>query len=314
MNQAQLPIDELHTLADFIRWGASRFNEAGLHYGHGTNNAVDEALTLVLHALHLQHGLAPELFSARLTRDEKQRVFDLLSQRYEKRIPVPYLTNEAWFAGLSFYVDERVLVPRSPIAELIEQHFEPWVDPEQVGHILDMCTGSACIAIACAHAFPCAQVDAADISTDALAVAQKNIEQHGMEDMLNLYESNLFADLPAQRYDIIVSNPPYVSAEEMAALPDEYRHEPELGLASGEEGLEACIEILAEAGNWLNDDGILVVEVGNSAGTLVECFPLVPFLWLEFERGGEGVFLLTAEQVREHHEEFAVQLRVRLDG
>ena len=309
MSQAQFPIEELHTLTDFIRWGASRFNEAGLHYGHGTDNAVDDALTLVLHALHLQHGLAPELFSAQLTREEKQRVFDLLSQRYEKRIPVPYLTNEAMFAGLSFYVDERVLVPRSPIAELIEQQFEPWVDPDNVGHILDMCTGSACIAISCALAFPYAQVDAVDISTDALAVAQKNIERHGMDGLLNIYESNLFADLPAQRYDIIVSNPPYVSAEEMTSLPEEFSHEPELGLVSGEDGLDACIEILAEAGNRLNDDGILVVEVGNSAGALADRFPEVPFLWLDFERGGEGVFLLTAEQVKEHHEEFAGQLR-----
>ncbi|MDT8404363.1 50S ribosomal protein L3 N(5)-glutamine methyltransferase [Sulfuriflexus sp.] len=309
MSQGQLPVEELHSLADFIRWGASRFNEAGLHYGHGTNNAVDEALTLVLHALHLQHGLAPELFSARLTRDEKQRVFDLLGQRYEQRIPVPYLTHEAWFAGLSFYVDERVLVPRSPIAELIEQQFEPWVDAEQVGHVLDMCTGSACIAIACAHAFPYAQVDAADISTDALAVAQKNIEQHGLEGTVNLYESNLFANLPVQRYDIIVSNPPYVSAGEMAALPDEYNHEPAMGLASGEDGLDACVEILAEAGNRLSDDGILVVEVGNSAETLATRFPQVPFLWLDFERGGEGVFLLTAKQVREHQVEFTGQRR-----
>lgn len=309
MSQAQLPIEELHTLTDFIRWGASRFNEAGLHYGHGTNNAVDDALTLVLHALHLQHGLAAELFSARLTRDEKQQVLDLLSQRYEKRIPVPYLTNEARFAGLSFYVDDRVLVPRSPMAELIEQQFEPWVDPDNVGHVLDMCTGSACIAIACAHAFPYAQVDAVDISKDALAVAEKNIQQHGMEGVLNLYESNLFAELPAQRYDIIVSNPPYVSAEDMAALPDEYNHEPELGLASGEDGLDACVEILAEAGSRLTDEGILVVEVGNSAEALVERFPQVPFLWLDFERGGEGVFLLTTEQVREHHEEFSGQLR-----
>ncbi|WP_126456076.1 50S ribosomal protein L3 N(5)-glutamine methyltransferase [Sulfuriflexus mobilis] len=309
MSPSQLPREELHSLTDFIRWGASRFNEAGLHYGHGTSNAVDDALTLVLHALHLQHGLAPELFSANLTRDEKQRVFDLLRQRYEKRIPVPYLTNQAWFAGLSFYVDERVLVPRSPIAELIEQQFEPWVEPEQVGHVLDMCTGSACIAIACAHAFPYAQVDAADISTDALAVAEKNIAQHGMEGVLNLYESNLFSDLPPQRYDIIVSNPPYVSAEEMASLPEEYHHEPELGLASGDDGLDACVEILAEASHWLNEEGILVVEVGNSAGALVERFPLVPFLWLEFERGGEGVFLLTSKQVREHQQEFAGQLR-----
>ena len=305
MSNEPSPLDELETLVDFIRWGASRFNEAKLYYGHGTNNAVDDSLALVLYALHLPFGLSSELFSSRLTTTEKQIIADLFEQRISKRIPVPYLTQEAWFAGLSFYVDERVLVPRSPIAELIEQGFAPWLDPDKVEHVLDLCTGSACIAIASAMALPYAQVDASDISLDALAVADINIQRHHLDGRVQAHQADLFEGLPTQRYDLIVSNPPYVDAEDMASLPDEYHHEPELGLASGEDGLDACVRILIEAGSWLTDDGVLIVEVGNSAHALAMRFPEVPFLWLEFERGGDGVFLLTASQLNEFHNVFS---------
>jgi len=305
MDNSTQPFEELHSLVDFIRWGASRFNEADLYFGHGTNNAVDDALALVLHALHLPFGLSNELFSANLTRTEKQRVLEFFEQRIRDRKPVPYITNEAWFAGLPFYVDERVLVPRSPVAELIEQQFQPWVDADNVEHVLDLCTGSGCIAIAMALAMPYAQVDATDISTDALAVAEKNVNRHNLDGQVQLFQADLFTGLPEQRYDLIVSNPPYVDAADMAALPDEFHHEPELGLASGNDGLDACVQILADAPKWLTDDGVLIVEVGNSAYALGMRFPNVPFLWLEFERGGHGVFMLTAEQLNEFHTEFA---------
>lgn len=291
----------LYSATDFIRWGASRFAEAGLHYGHGTDNPVDEAVALVLHALHLPHGCPDRLLDARLTAGEKAEIYRLLANRVDERVPAAYLTGETWFAGLRFMSDARALVPRSPIAEMIEAQFEPWVNAGDVRGVLDLCTGGGCIAIACAHAFPGAAVDAVDISADALSLARENVEMHGMESQVALYEGDLFAALPeGRRYDIIVSNPPYVDAHDMASLPGEFHHEPELGLAAGEDGLDIVRRILAAAPEWLSDNGVLVVEVGNSAAALEEAFPGIDFTWVAFERGGEGVFLLTAAQVRKH--------------
>lgn len=294
---------ELITIIDYIRYAASRFNEAGLYYGHGTDNAWDEAVALVLHALHLPHHVNASVSNAHLTKDEGQRLSDLIDLRVTKRIPVPYLTHEAWFSGLSFYVDERVLIPRSPIAELIENQFAPWVAQENVERVLDLGTGSGCIAIACAKAFPDAQVDASDISENALAVAKINVLRHNVEDQVTLVKSDLFAELIPAKYDIIVSNPPYVSTDEMMSLPSEYTHEPKQGLEAGKEGLDVVIRILNQASDYLQPEGIIVIEVGNSEYALMEKFPNVPFSWLEFERGGGGVFLLTAEQLLEHREE-----------
>lgn len=291
---------ELDTVCDYVRWAASRFQEAGLVFGHGTASALDEAAALVLHTLHLPVDLPALYFGARLTRGEREAVVERVRRRIHERLPLPYLTHEAWFAGLPFYVDQRVLVPRSPIAELIEAQFAPWLDAERVTEVIDLGTGSGCIAIGCAYAFPQARVIAADISPAALEVAQINIQRHHVEDRVETLVSDLFATVPRdRRFDLIVSNPPYVDRRDMEQLAPEFRHEPVLGLAAGEDGLDIVRRILAEAGNWLKDEGIVVVEVGNSAPALEAAYPHVPFLWLEFERGGDGVFLLTAEQVRE---------------
>jgi len=291
----------LRTPADFIRWGASAFTAAGLHFGHGTDNAADEAAWLVLHALHLPPDVPPYFFQSRLTGAEKQAVYDLLCRRVEERKPAAYLTGQAWFGGLSYLVNEHVLVPRSAIAELIGQQYAPWIEPEAVSDILDLCTGSGCIAIACAHAFPAAQVDASDVSGKALQVARANVARYALEERVHLVESDLFAALGNKRYDIIVSNPPYVGREELATLPAEYRHEPVLGLdGGGADGLGLVARLLREARAHLTEHGILVVEVGNSWPALEARYPAVDFTWLEFEHGDGGVFLLTARQLDEY--------------
>lgn len=302
--QAALPdravteaLNELQSPVDFVRWGASRFCEFGLVFGHGSDNAVDEALGLVLHALHLEPGVPEEVLHARLTRAEKAAVVDLLRRRIETRKPAAYLTGEAWFAGIRFAIDERVLVPRSPLAESIERGFEPWLDPDRVRRVLDIGTGSGCIAIACAYAFPDAQIDASDISADALEVAARNVRDHDLERRVHLHRAGGFGTL-TQAYDLIVSNPPYVPRASYEALPEEYRHEPELGLVAGEDGLEVVDEILRGAPERLAPGGLLVVEVGEAASALSEKYPRLPFTWLDFTRGGDHVFALTREQIQ----------------
>lgn len=303
---AQPALTELSSLLDFIRWGASQFRAAELSFSHGMASALDEAAYLVLHTLHLPIDTPELYFASKLTQQEKQKVVDILERRLIERKPAAYLTNEAWFAGLPFYVDERVLVPRSPIAELIEKQFYPWVDQAQVEHVLDLCTGSGCIGIACAYAFPQAEVDLSDISADALAVAKLNIERHGVQAHVQALESDLFAHLTNKRYDLIVSNPPYVDAAEIEEMTSEFQHEPLLGLAAGKEGLDIAHRILATARKHLSDHGILIVEVGNSQFALAEAYPDVAFQWLEFERGGDGIFLLTAAQLDEYADVFKV--------
>ena len=290
-------IENLKTVKDFIRWGASRFSEANLSYGHGLSSALDEAVYLVLNALHLPIDTPNSYWDGRLTPVEIEAVQTRLLRRINERKPAAYLTNEGWFAGLSFFVDERVLVPRSPIAELVETQFAPWVDPDEVGTILDLCTGSGCIGIASAYAFENAKVDLADISQDAIDVATINIQRHDATQQVKAIRSDVFSHLIDKKYDIIVSNPPYVDVEDMSALTDEFLHEPELGLSSGENGLDLTLKILHQAANHLNENGILVVEVGNSQYALQQQFPDVPFHWLAFERGGDGVFLLDKHQL-----------------
>jgi len=281
-------LDALCTVRDFVRWGASRFTAAELWFGHGTDNAWDEAVVLVCAALRLPLDSGARALDARLTRAEKQVVLEYLERRVTERVPAPYLTGEAWFAGLPFVVDERVLVPRSPFAELIDREFSPWLTrmPER---ILDLCTGSGCIGIACALAFPDAEVDLVDISMEALEVAELNVARHRVERRVRTLESDLFEDLD-QAYDLIVCNPPYVDA-------DEYRREPELALAAGIDGLDVVRRVLRDAPDWLEDEGLLLVEVGNSAVALEERFPDVVFTWVELERGGDGIFVFSREEL-----------------
>lgn len=290
---------ELITLRDFLRWTTSRFEEARLFFGHGNNDAFNEATQLILHSLKLPVTELPEIFlDARLCHGEKHYLLSLVKRRIEERVPVPYLTHEAWFAGLPFYVDERVLIPRSPFAELIDSQFSPWLqNASSVGRILDMCTGSACIAIALAMAFEGAEVDAVDISEDALSVAQINKNKHLLGDELTLIQSDLWAELNASRqYDLIISNPPYVGDSEMAMLPAEYHHEPDHALRANDNGLALVEQIIIGAAQFLTPQGLLFVEVGNSDLAVDERWPETHFLWLELELGGHGIFMLTQQQ------------------
>ncbi|MCL5260851.1 MAG: 50S ribosomal protein L3 N(5)-glutamine methyltransferase [Gammaproteobacteria bacterium] len=289
--------EELHSIRDFMRWAMTQFYQAEVHFGHGTDNAWDEAAILLAHTLHLPPTVNQEVLDAHLTKEEKYKIIELIERRIYERIPAAYLTHEAWFTELPFYVDNRVLIPRSSLGELILKQFEPWVRPASVKRILDLGTGSGCIAIACALAFPEATVDATDISQDALDVAKLNVEKHKVSDQVKLIKSDVFASLSDKIYDIIISNPPYVASAEIDGLPAEYAHEPKMALAAGKEGLDIVTRILRTAKNHLSNDGILIVEVGNSENAVIERFPHLPFTWIEFEKGEGGVFLITKEQL-----------------
>lgn len=310
-----LSCDGLESIRDFIRWTASRFNKAGLFFGHGSDNALDEAMHLVMQVLQLPWELPESYMNCRLTAEEKQSVVALVKRRIEERKPLAYLLNRAWFCGQPYYVDERVLVPRSPIAELISQEFQPWLDDTGVTRALDLCSGSGCIGIAMAHQFPEVCVDLLDISEEALEVAHVNIDQHEMWGRVQAVKSDLFETIDTgperPRYELIVSNPPYVDAEDMADFPEEFGHEPELGLAAGDDGLDMARIILARAADFLTEKGLLVLEVGNSQWALQDVYPEVPFIWPEFAEGGHGVLVLTAEQCRQYQNVFKSRISAK---
>lgn len=294
----ELP-QELLTVLDIIRWSASQFEAAELHFGHGTDNALDEAAALALGILRLPPDLPAVWLQSRVSQAERLALEKALEARISERKPVPYILGEAWFCGLSFKVDERVLIPRSPVAELIEAGFAPWLEAESIAQVVDVGTGSGCIAIACALALPNAQVIATDISADALAVAEWNVAHHGVADQLQLLHSDLLVELPESgTIDLIISNPPYVDAAAMAALPPEYRHEPASALAAGDDGLDIVRRLLPQAAHRLNDHGILIVEIGHGAAAFEAAFPDLSVTWIDFERGGTGVFIVDAATLR----------------
>lgn len=292
-------VEELQTFVDWVRFGASRFTEANLFYGHGTDNPWDDAVALTLAAVHTPFDRLGQIAHAKLTRSERAHLARLFQRRINERMPVPYLTGEAYFAGLKFKVTQDVLIPRSPMGEKIEEYFEPYL-PQTPERILDLCTGSGCIGIACALAFESAEVVLSDISPAALDVAADNIQLHQVADRVSLRLSDGFTNLADEQFDLIVSNPPYVDAQDMANLPAEFAREPKLALESGEDGLDFTRMLLQQAASHLNDGGHLIVEVGNSWGALEELFPEVSFTWIEFQRGGGGVFILSKEELQRH--------------
>ncbi len=304
IEKRESPVNELLTIRDYLRWATSRFNSEKLYFGHGTDNAWDEAVQLVMPSLNLPWDRPPDILNARLTMDERKHLVEVIERRISERVPAPYITGEAWFAGMPFNVDHRVLVPRSPLAETIEQEFQPWLQ-DYPHRILDLCTGSGCIGIACAATFTEAEVVLSDISADAIEVANSNIERHHLQDQVTAIESDLFGKLQGQVFDLIVSNPPYVNAEDLAAMPMEYQAEPEIALGSGDDGLDFTRRLLREARQHLSDHGLLVVEVGNSWPSLEAAFANVPFTWLDFGIGGHGVFVLSAMQLDEFADSFA---------
>ena len=294
----ELAAERLSTVRDCLRFAVSRCNEAGLFFGHGSDNAYDDAAYLILHTLRLPLDRLEPFLDAKLTEPEIQAVLNILRRRVEERMPSAYLTHEAWLGEHRFYVDQRVIVPRSFISELLREQFAPWVEaPQNITRVLDMCTGSGCLAILAALAFPNARVDAVDLSEAALAVAHINVEEYGLDGQVELIQSDLFDKLQDRTYDLVLCNPPYVNAESLALLPQEYRHEPELALGSGIDGLDATRRILDAAKDHLNPDGLLVVEIGHNRDVLEAAFPTLPFTWLETSSGDQFVFLLRCEDL-----------------
>lgn len=292
------PVHELETVRDWLRWSVTRFTEEKLAFGHGTTNAWDEAAYLVLRALSLPLDRLEPFLDARLTQHERARLGELLARRIDARVPAAYLTREAWLGDFRFYVDERVIVPRSYIAELLPGRLAPWIpDPDAIRAALDLCTGSGCLAILLAHAYPEAEVDAADLSSDALAVAQRNVADYGLDGRINLIRSDLYANLVEKSYDLVISNPPYVTDRSMETLPAEYRHEPALALAGGEDGLDAIRGIVKDAPRFLNPGALLVVEVGHGRAAVEAAFPRMPFVWLGTEGHDDAVFAILREDI-----------------
>ncbi|WP_250451267.1 50S ribosomal protein L3 N(5)-glutamine methyltransferase [Caballeronia sp. ATUFL_M2_KS44] len=283
------------TVRDLLRFGVSRFTEAGLSFGHGSTNAYDEAAYLILHTLHLPLDTLEPFLDARLLDTEIDAVMQVIERRAKDRVPAAYITQEAWMHGHRFYVDERVIVPRSFIGELLQDGLQPYVaDPDHVTRVLELCTGSGCLAILAAQAFENADIDAVDISADALAVAHRNVADYQLEDRVTLYEGDLYAPLPAARYEVIITNPPYVNANAMQSLPAEYRHEPELALAGGADGMDVVRRIVREAGKWLTEDGVLVVEIGNERANVEAALGGLDLVWLSTSAGDDNVFLIQA--------------------
>ncbi len=299
MSDTEKLVQGMRNAHDLIAWGTRRLEQAELHFGHGTDNAEDEAIQLVLFAADLEYDADEQSLSAELPETLRSKAIELIGRRIVERKPAPYLTGIAHYGGLKFQVDERVLVPRSSILELIEAGFHPWLAEQEPERMLDLCTGSGCLAILCAQAFPHARVDATDISEGALEVAAANVRLHGLANRIQLYRADVFESLPRAAYDLIISNPPYVGTEEMATLPEEYRHEPALGLEASEDGLAIVRRILERAPDYLAQDGLLVVEVGNSEGPAYERWPDMPLTWVEFERSEGGVFIISAQDLRE---------------
>ena len=302
MSSDQAVTSTLVTLRDYLRWTLSEMNRHEVYFGHGHDEAWNEALQLVFNAVDLPWDSSLELLDSRLLPAERAKIVEYVVQRCQQRRPLPYITGEAWFMGLPFNVDDRVLIPRSPIAQLIEQEFQPWLGDVDVERVLDLCTGSGCIGIACAYAFEHAEVDLVDLSDDALAVANTNIARHELEDRVRAIHSDLFNALDGEVYDLIVTNPPYVDAADLASMPTEYHHEPEMALGSGDDGLDITRRILKEAGRHLSEQGLLVVEVGNSEVHLMEAYPELPLIWVELEEGGNGVFVIDAPSLRAHQD------------
>ena len=295
---SSIPVGELETLRDWLRWSVSRFGEAKLHFGHGSDEPYDEAAYLLLHALHLPLDRLEPFLDAKLTQAERATLGQLFTRRIDERVPAAYLTHEAWLGDFRFYVDERVLIPRSYIAELMQGGLEAHVGPPaEVQAALDMCTGSGCLAILLAHAYPEADVDAVDVSSAALAVAQRNVSDYALADRINLIRSDLFANLPEKTYDLIISNPPYVTSMAMEELPAEYRHEPALALAGGDDGLDAVRTILKESPRFLNPKGTLVVELGHNRAAAELAFPRLPFVWLATAGSDDSVFVVKREDI-----------------